>query len=181
MLSYAHTRRALPILHRHARCLVPAPSKEWEPDRKPAHDSSVHADGSIGVTINLPEDAVLHARAGVGRTLMEVLEVSDLSDTWIGGACGGACNCSTCRVIVESGLALLPEREDDELDMLDTAAMAAQRTQQLDDAGVEQYLMPNSRLACQLVLQPEHDGLEVTLPDDVCNVLEVPLWLRNSR
>ena len=56
-----------------------------------------------------------------------------------------------------------------------------QRTQQLDDAAVEQYLVASSRLACQLVLQPEHDGLEITLPDDVCNVLEVPLWLRNSR
>lgn len=46
---------------------------------------------------------------------------------------------------------------------------------------VDQYLDENSRLACQLVLRKEDEGLELTLPDDVLNMLEVPLWLRGSR
>jgi hypothetical protein len=43
------------------------------------------------------------------------------------------------------------------------------------------YLAENSRLACQLVLRAEDDGLELSLPEDVTNVLEVPLWMRGSR
>jgi len=74
---------------------------------------------------------------------------------------------------------------NDELDMLDSAAAAISR--QADAAGedgaavAEVYLADKSRLACQLVLREEDDGLELTLPEDVLNMLEVPLWLRGSR
>ena len=45
----------------------------------------------------------------------------------------------------------------------------------------EEYLREHSRLACQLVMRKEDNGLVVRLPDDVTNMLEVPLWLRGSR
>ena len=78
----------------------------------------------------------------------------------------------------------LSERADDEEDMLDSAVAAAQR-QAGDGADVdaiaEEYLRERSRLACQLVMRKEDNGLAVRLPNDVTNMLEVPLWLRGSR
>ena len=65
------------------------------------------------------------------------------------GQCGGGCTCSTCHCFVEPGrLDELPEPHPDELDLLEYVP-----TRQ-----------PNSRLACQIVLTPELDGLEVRLP-----------------
>ena len=76
----------------------------------------------------------------------------------------------------------LQQRSEDEEDMLDTAATAAERLGSGRSENVaDEYLSDNSRLACQFTLQAEHDGLVLTLPEDVTNVLEVPLWLRGSR
>jgi ferredoxin len=166
--------------------LVPAPSVEWDPSRAravpvdPSAGPSA-AEATIGLTIRLPEDAVLQARGAVGDTLLNVLAAADLSDVWPGGACGGACQCSTCRVVVERAPLPLPPRGEEEEDMLDTAASAAARQPDADADAADAYLAPESRLACQLVLRAGDDGLEVTLPDDVLNILEVPLWLRGSR
>jgi len=63
--------------------------------------------------------------------------------------CGGACACATCHVYVESAHALPPPAADEET-ML--AGTAAQR-------------QANSRLACQLKLGPELDGLVVRIPE----------------
>jgi 2Fe-2S ferredoxin len=132
---------------------------------------------TINITVRLPEDAVLETTAVVGETLLAALEAADLSDVWEGGACAGACNCSTCRCIISDPPAPLPPKSEEEEDMLDTAATAAARL----GGEAEAYLAESSRLACQLVIQREHDGLVLELPDDVTNVLEVPLWLRGSR
>ena len=129
---------------------------------------------TVGITVRLPEDAVMETRAAVGMTLLEALEAADLNDIWEGGACGGACNCSTCRVVVHAAPAPLAAREEDELDMLDSAALQADSL-----AAAETYLSDGSRLACQLTLRAEDDGIVVELPGDVVNMLEVPLWMRN--
>ena len=185
MTGLRPTAKLRPLLQRSAqRRLTPAPSKDWNPSND--WDSTPRpASATVSIAVNLPEDAVLHTQAAVGSTLMEALEAADLSDVWIGGACGGLCQCSTCRVIVETVAAPFPEREEEEEDMLDTAVTAALRSNDLDKQAAEQmeesYLMPSSRLACQLTVRPEDDGLVITLPDDVLNVLEVPLWLRGSR
>ena len=39
--------------------------------------------------------------------------------------------------------------------------------------------MPSARLACQIELTKELDGLLVVLPESMHNILEIPLWLRN--
>ena len=67
--------------------------------------------------------------------------------------------------------------------MLDTAATAAARLQGHGAAptAAEAYTTESSRLACQITLRPEDSGLIVALPDDVLNILEVPLWLRGCR
>lgn len=160
------------------RCCYPAPSKAWDPAaRRAVAPKAAH---TVTLTIHLPEEAVLEVQAPVGGTLLETLEAADLGDVWEGGACGGACQCSTCRVVVVRAPTPLAPRSEDEEDMLDTAAMAAARGNEDAMANIT-YLEDHSRLACQLVLRAEDSGLAVELPDDVTNVLEVPLWLRGSR
>ena len=156
---------------------MPAPSLAWDPSRE---RQTTRGAVTVGLTVRLPEDAELEMRGAVGGTLMDALLDADLSDVWEGGACGGACQCSTCRVVVSFAPSPLPPREEEEEDMLDTAATAAAR--QGGDASIaDEFLADASRLACQVVLRPEDDGMVVTLPEDVLNVLEVPLWLRGSR
>jgi len=67
----------------------------------------------------------------------------------IEGACGGFCSCATCHVYVESDTTL-PAPATDEDSML--AGTAAER-------------LPTSRLACQLKVGPEIDGLVLRMPD----------------
>ena len=62
--------------------------------------------------------------------------------------CGGACACATCHVYVaDAWRDRLPAAAQQEVDMLDFG-LAVQ---------------DNSRLSCQIRLEPALDGLEVTL------------------
>ncbi len=68
-------------------------------------------------------------------------------------ACEKSCACTTCHVIVRSGLESLPDAEEKEEDMLDKAW------------GLE----PSSRLSCQAVVQ---DGdLVIEIPKYTINVV----------
>jgi len=83
--------------------------------------------------------------AGPDDRLMEVLREYEWG---VSAICGGMCSCATCHVWVdESWLDRFPPRDIDELELLEF----------LDE------FRPNSRLSCQLVLQPQHDGLTVEL------------------
>jgi ferredoxin, 2Fe-2S len=63
--------------------------------------------------------------------------------------CGGACACATCHVYVDPAwLPKLAPREDMEEGMLESAWEPRD----------------NSRLSCQILLTPDLDGLEVTVP-----------------
>lgn len=67
------------------------------------------------------------------------------------GVCGGYANCATCHVYVdEEWIDKLPQIDEAEDVMLEGAM--SERT-------------PFSRLACQLVLRPELDGLTMTVPE----------------
>lgn len=134
---------------------------------------------------------------------------SDVGDVWDNaGACGGACTCSTCRVIIEPEwrhdvCSTMPAPEDEELDMLDSAAhefshqgakpwerniMAesshdgGERNPNVDlcdrEALHEEFL-DGARLSCQISLTPELNGLRVRLVGVGPNMMEVPLWMRN--
>jgi 2Fe-2S ferredoxin len=83
---------------------------------------------------------------------MSILDVAVNFNVFLDHACGGACACSTCHVLVQLGASGLTSAEDNELDRLDTAA-----DPQL-----------NSRLGCQAV---------ITRPGDY--VVEIPKWNRN--
>jgi 2Fe-2S ferredoxin len=83
---------------------------------------------------------------------MSFLDVAENNNIFLDHACGGVCACSTCHVLIKSGVGGLTEADDDELDRLDMAA-----DQQL-----------NSRLGCQAV---------ITRPGEY--VVEIPSWNRN--
>jgi len=80
----------------------------------------------------------------VNLSLMEILKASEYN---ILATCGGMALCATCHIQVVDGGDRLPGATDQELDMLDT----------LPDADME------SRLACQLHLTNDDDGLRLKI------------------
>ena len=89
-----------------------------------------------------------------GKTVLQIAWDNDIG---IEGACEASLACSTCHVIVDAAhFALLDEPSEEEEDMLDLAY----------------GLQPTSRLGCQLVVTDEIDGIELTLPLEVNNMME---------
>ena len=88
----------------------------------------------------------VEAEAKVGNTVMEVARELDLPML---AACGGSLACATCHVIVDQDwYEQTGELSEDEEDLLDTA----------------HDLTTTSRLACQIKVTDDLDGLVVTLP-----------------
>lgn len=85
----------------------------------------------------------LEAPTDMNMNMMELCKSYELP---VEGTCGGMAMCASCHMYVLSEHDL-PERSDDEEDMLDEAF------------NVED----NSRLGCQIKLAYELDGLEVQL------------------
>ncbi len=77
---------------------------------------------------------------------MNMMELCKSYELPVEGTCGGMAMCASCHMYVKSEHSL-PERSDDEEDMLDEAF------------NVED----NSRLGCQIHLNNDIDGLEVEL------------------
>lgn len=83
-----------------------------------------------------------------GHSLMEAAVRNGVPG--IDADCGGSCACATCHVYVEpEWLGKLPPCDGEEMDMLEVA------------------MAPNeySRLACQIRLTDELDGLTVRVPE----------------
>ena len=84
-----------------------------------------------------------------------LLEVAQAAGQPLEGTCEGQMACSTCQVIVaEDWFEKLKAAREDEEDMLDLAS-GARRT---------------SRLACQIDLSAELDGLTVHIPAESRNM-----------
>ncbi len=91
---------------------------------------------------------VRRVQAADGRPLMETLRDDDLG---VLGTCGGICSCGTCHVYVAPDWAdKLPPKSEDEQMML-------------DGIGELVDVRPNSRLSCQIEINPELNGLEVEI------------------
>ncbi|CAM4097087.1 ferredoxin, 2Fe-2S [Pedobacter westerhofensis] len=103
-------------------------------------------ENNITVHVQNPDGTLtaLEAPVDMGLSLMEYLKACEYD---ILATCGGMALCATCCVDVLEGEDKLKEMTDDEYAMLDT----------LPD------LLPNSRLACQLQLSHDMDGLVVKL------------------
>lgn len=101
----------------------------------------------------LPNGEPKDITAFEGQTLLEIAGEHDLP---VEGACGGACACSTCHVMLsDESFETFPEATDLEEDMLDLAYMPT----------------PNSRLGCQLKLEHgKHEGVHITLPKATRNM-----------
>ena len=80
-----------------------------------------------------------------GLSVMEGAIQNDIPG--IDADCGGSMACATCHVYVEEKwLDKLPKTEEAEIDMIDMAFEPKK----------------NSRLSCQIIVNDELDGLEVT-------------------
>ena len=87
-------------------------------------------------------------QTSAGQSLMRAALAAGVEA--IAADCGGCLSCATCHVqVAPAWAAALPAPSVDELAML---AMTAEPAQ------------PNSRLSCQIVMQPALDGLCATLP-----------------
>jgi 2Fe-2S ferredoxin len=94
-----------------------------------------------------PDGTRRELSAPAGISLMEAAVANRVQG--IVALCGGACACATCHVYVgEAWSSRLEPREEMEEGMLESAF------------GVK----ANSRLSCQITLNNELDGLEVTVP-----------------
>jgi ferredoxin len=101
----------------------------------------VAADGSVTRAEGAPGDSLLRTGQAIGVPLE--------------GTCEGQMACSTCHVIVDAAdFDRLSRACEEEEDMLDLAA-GATRT---------------SRLACQIILSPDLDGLTVRVPAEARNM-----------
>ena len=83
-----------------------------------------------------------------GLTVMEGAVQNDIPG--IDADCGGSLACATCHVYVDDKwFDKIPKAEDAEVDMIDMAFEPKK----------------NSRLSCQIIINDELDGLEVTTPE----------------
>jgi ferredoxin len=86
------------------------------------------------------------AQAAVGETLLGVAQKAGVD---LFGGCGGAGMCGTCHVLVDMAF-------DDKLN--------EQSIKETDLLEIIPSRKPNSRLACQVIVSEEMDGLTVTIP-----------------
>ncbi|MGB5779000.1 2Fe-2S iron-sulfur cluster-binding protein [Allopontixanthobacter sediminis] len=91
---------------------------------------------------------ITEAEAEAGISLLEAAQAAGMP---LEGTCEGQMACSTCHVVIGAGwFDRLKDSSEEEEDMLDLAA------------GVTR----TSRLSCQILLDPELDGLEAQIPPE---------------
>jgi 2Fe-2S ferredoxin len=113
-----------------------------------AHVEDGAAHGGVAPVVTATDrDGRQHRVAGlVGKSLMVTLKYEGGLD--VAADCGGNCFCATCHVYVaDEWLERLPVQSEEELELLDELV----------------HSTPSSRLACQIPVVAELDGLSLTL------------------
>lgn len=111
---------------------------EWE--------EPTSADQIVNITYITKDGGKIPIRGKIGDNVLYLAHRHNID---MEGACEASLACTTCHVYVnENYLDKLPEATEKEDDLLDMAP----------------FLRENSRLGCQIVLQRELDGIELTLP-----------------
>jgi len=99
----------------------------------------------INVLVTDLDGRVHKIQARDGDSLMEALREYEWG---VPAICGGLCSCGTCHVYIdEEWLERFTQPDPDEQDLLD----------------VFDSTRENSRLSCQLQLQPDHEGLKLSI------------------
>lgn len=102
----------------------------------------------LKLNVSLTDGGHFEPPAASGYRVMELIRMFGLP---IKAECGGACVCASCHVRIPARWReLLPEPSDEELAKLDEVPGADE----------------TSRLACQLVMTDELDGLEIEVQPD---------------
>ncbi|OUS92209.1 2Fe-2S iron-sulfur cluster-binding protein [Rhodococcus sp. NCIMB 12038] len=101
----------------------------------------------IKVTYRSADGAEQAVAVEPGMSVMEVAMLQNVDG--IVAECGGGCSCATCHVFVD----------DQWYDSFDAPADEESSMLEFLD-GVQ----PTSRLSCQLLLRPDHDGLSLRTP-----------------
>jgi 2Fe-2S ferredoxin len=85
-----------------------------------------------------------------GQSLKDALKGAGVDEVL--GLCGGFASCGTCHVhVAEDWLQRLPPMQADEIELL----------------GYSDWRQPNSRLACQILLTEDLDGIALAVaPED---------------
>jgi 2Fe-2S ferredoxin len=104
----------------------------------------------ISILVNTRAGAPRPLDVPEGLSLMEAIREGGIDELM--ALCGGCCSCATCHVYVEEGPdALKSPQGDDENDLLESS----------------EFRKPHSRLACQLRLTQECQGLVISIaPED---------------
>src|SRR3954465_2635716 len=102
-----------------------------------------------GVVIHVDPENLPTSGTGLPGSILDIALASGID---IDHACGGVCACSTCHIVIQSGVESCNETSEDEDDQLERAP----------------GLTPRSRLACQCVSDGTSDLVVV-----------VPGWNRN--
>jgi ferredoxin, 2Fe-2S len=106
--------------------------------------------GSERHTVDVDLAAMPYQHHGLEGSLLDVALNAGIV---LEHVCGGNCACTTCHVIVRSGMENLSDLEDDEADRLDTAW----------------DVTPHSRLACQAIVKGD---VECEIPAYTRNYVE---------
>ena len=102
---------------------------------------------TIRLTV-IDREGVSHELEAPTDMNMNVMELCKSAELPVEGTCGGMAMCASCHCyVVEEAAADLPEKSDDEEDMLDEAF----------------HVEDNSRLGCQLHLRDDMDGMVIRL------------------
>lgn len=110
------------------------------------HVHKPKAGEELHVTFIDKDGKEINLEVAEGDNLLDIAQANHLD---MEGACGGSCACSTCHVIVDPEYYdAIEEPDDDENDMLDLAF----------------GLTETSRLACQIKMTKDIDGIRVALP-----------------
>lgn len=106
---------------------------------------SVRLDTTLKILV-VDRDGVEHELPAVeGWRVMEIIRDWGLD---MKGECGGACACATCHIYVDQDwMDAITPASAEEIDQLDLAPATDLR----------------SRLACQILMRPEFDGLRLRL------------------
>ena len=129
---------------------MPLPKRN--PPAIPAHIAQHKARNLVALHIITPSGERITTTADAGQTLLSAAQAAGMP---LEGTCEGQMACSTCHVVIAPDWfgKLAPDSADEE-DMLDLAAGVAR----------------TSRLACQIVLATDHDGLTLRIPGESRNM-----------